>query len=181
MIVVPTETVYGLACLPEPEPVARLISIKRRPADKHVQLLVPDASWLPRVGRPDRRASALAEAYWPGPLTLVVEAGDEAPVALLQLAADTTIGVRVPAHPVATALLALTGPLAASSANHSGAATPTTAAGVEAVLGGEVDLVLDGGTIDGRASTVVSVAAEGVRVLREGDITTAEIGSLTGR
>lgn len=170
MIVLPTETVYGLAC--RPEHVARIFAIKARPADKNVQLLAPDASWLRRVGRPNDAAIALAEAFWPGPLTLVVPAGEEAPGAL---AVAGTIGVRVPNHPVALEILARTRPLAASSANISGEPEMRTIAQMKDRFGGAVGAYVDGGTIEGLGSTVVDLSHGEVSILREGGVGRADV------
>jgi L-threonylcarbamoyladenylate synthase len=172
VIVLPTETVYGLACRPTAEGVARIFEIKSRPPDKNVQLLVPDASWLDRMGRPTDAARTLAAAFWPGPLTLVVAPSDDAPTAL---SAAGTIGIRVPSHPVALEVLELTGPLAASSANRSGDPTPPTAAEIAALFGSSVDAVLDGGRIEGTGSTVVDATGLEIAVLRAGPITDAHL------
>lgn len=170
VVVVPTETVYGLAC--RPEHVARIAELKRRPIERSVQLLVPGAEWLPRVGRPNDVALALADAFWPGPLTLVVPAADDAPAALVF---DGTIGVRVPAHPIALGLLARCGPLAASSANETGRPTPSTVQDVRSVFGSGADGYLDGGVIVGAGSTVIDATDDVPRVLREGPIMRSDV------
>jgi L-threonylcarbamoyladenylate synthase len=177
LVVVPTETVYGIAGKPEAGVVARIFDVKQRPAEKSIQLLVPGAEWLDRVAYASSGARSLAAAFWPGPLTLVVMARDDAPSAVV---ANGTIGVRVPAHPVALELLARCGPLAASSANLSGRATPPTAGGVRDVFGDAINVYLDGGPVTGTGSTVVGATSEGVDVLREGPITSEALGSVLG-
>jgi L-threonylcarbamoyladenylate synthase len=174
VILLPTETVYGLATFPLN--VARLFEIKERPRERSVQLLAPDASWLDRLGRPSDVARRLAAAFWPGPLTLVVGVGDAAPPELLTtLAGDGTIGIRVPDHDLALAVLGRCGPLAASSANLSGEPTPSTAAEIADLFGDRVDAYLDGGTIEGTGSTVVDVSGADLRVLRPGPIPAADL------
>lgn len=170
MIVLPTETVYGLAT--RPDGVARLFEIKDRPPERNVQLLAPDASWLVRVGECGDAARRLARTFWPGPLTLVVRASEHAPAGL---APAGTIGVRVPGHDLALDVLRRCGPLAASSANRSGEPTPPTMAEIESIFGDAVDAYLDGGTIEGTGSTVVDVTGPQPRIVRVGPIGADEI------
>lgn len=186
LVAFPTETVYGLgARADDPAAVDRLFAAKGRPDDKPIALLVPSAAaaaslaatWPPEAAR-------LAEAFWPGPLTLVVEArqGLDARVR----AGAPTIGLRVPAHPVALALLEAFGaPLATPSANRSGEPAPTDADGVESALSGapEVALLLDGGrTVTQVASTVVDLVrpepGKAYRILRQGALDEARIASV---
>ena len=171
LIVAPTETVYGLMGRPTQANVDRIREIKRRPAEKNIQLLIPDRSWLERMTVANAAAKALADAYWPGPLTLVLPGHPSAPDALC---IDGTVGVRVPNHALALDLLDLCGPLAASSANRSGDPTPATLAEIAAILGAEVDGYLDGGTIEGSGSTVVGLV-DGLEILREGPLSTADV------
>jgi L-threonylcarbamoyladenylate synthase len=98
LVVVPTETVYGIAGKPEPSVVDRIFEVKQRPPEKSIQLLVPTAEWLDRIAEPSADARLLGEMFWPGPLTLVVTPRDDAPSAVVF---NGTIGVRVPAHPIA--------------------------------------------------------------------------------
>lgn len=130
------------------------------------------------MGRRSPDAAALAEAFWPGPLTLVVAASDVAPGAL---APDGTIGVRVPGHAIALDLLSRTGPLAASSANRSGEPTPATIAEIQAVFGDAVDGYLDGGTIEGTGSTVVDLTGSKPKVLRSGPISEVDVTEALSR
>jgi tRNA threonylcarbamoyl adenosine modification protein (Sua5/YciO/YrdC/YwlC family) len=181
LVVVPTETVYGIAGRPDAHVVDRIFEVKQRPAEKSIQLLVPGAEWLDRVAQPSPDARLLGAAFWPGPLTLVVWARDDAPSAVVSpIGSGGTIGVRVPAHPIALELLARCGPLAASSANRSGEETPPTVDGVRELFGGAVDAYLDGGPAPGTGSTVVDVTTDRVNVLREGPVTTEMLRSVLG-
>lgn len=174
VVVVPTETVYGLAC--RPENVAKIAELKQRSVERSVQLLVPGAEWLTRVGRPNELALALADAFWPGPLTLVVHSSADAPRALVF---DGTIGVRVPAHPIAMELLALCGPLAASSANETGKPTPSTVLEIRSIFGPRADGYLDGGEISGSGSTVIDATDDIPVLLREGPIMRSDVERVT--
>jgi L-threonylcarbamoyladenylate synthase len=132
----------------------------------------------------DARAEALAAAFWPGPLTLVLPRAGGAPVAPAATAGLDTVALRVPAHPVARSLLRAVGlPVAAPSANPSGRVSPTTAAHVAADLGGAVALVLDGGPCEvGLESTVVDLGGPGpARLLRPGGLPRERIEALVGR
>jgi L-threonylcarbamoyladenylate synthase len=172
VVVIPTETVYGIAATPDDAGVAKIFEVKQRPREKTLQLLIPDRSWLDRLADPSQAATNLADAFWPGPLTLVVPRSGAAPEAVTN---EGTIGLRVPAHPVALDLLAITGPLAASSANRSGEATPQTVAGVAELFGSAVDGYLDGDFIDGPGSTVVAFDGDEPRILREGVLSAERI------
>ena len=175
VVVIPTETVYGLAVRPDEAGVAKIFDIKGRASDKSLQLLVPDISWLDRLARPTPDARRVAEAFWPGPLTLVLLASDDAPRAVVR---DGTIGLRQPAHPLALELLARTGPLAASSANRSGDHPLPSVAQIREVFGDRVDAYLDGGYIDGASSTVVAMTGTEVEILRSGAISHADVKSI---
>lgn len=173
---------YGIAGRPDADVVARIFEVKQRPAEKSVQLLVDGAEWLDRIAHPSAEARVLAAAFWPGPLTLVAWAREEAPPAVVaEHGSGRTIGVRVPAHPIALDLLARTGPLCASSANRSGEPTPPTVDGVRRIFGDGVGLYLDGGPAPGTGSTVVAVHSDRVDVLREGPITSAMLAEALGR
>ena len=165
----PTDTVYGLAVDPlRPGAVAALFSAKGRPATMAVAVLVDGFDQAGSVGVLDDRAQRLARRFWPGGLTLVV---DRRPSVVWELGGDPgSIGLRWPDHAVPTALASRVGPLATTSANRHGRPTLTTAAEVEAELGADVALVLDGGRCEGLPSTVVDCRAGGVRVLREGRV-----------
>jgi L-threonylcarbamoyladenylate synthase len=174
VVVIPTETVYGLAVRPTEAGVARIFDIKGRAADKSLQMLVPDVSWLEVLARPSDDARTLASAFWPGPLTLVLPASDDAPAAVVR---DDTVGLRQPAHPLALELLAKTGPLAASSANRSGETPAPTVAQIREVFGDRVDGYLDGGYIDGAASTVIAMLDRAPTFLRVGALSEADVKS----
>jgi L-threonylcarbamoyladenylate synthase len=170
LVAMPTETVYGLAArVLDERAVARVYAVKGRPAHHPLIAHVEGeagarelaASW-------PERASALARAFWPGPLTVVVDRAAHVPAAVA--GGGASIAVRAPSHPVALALLSALGePLAAPSANRFQGLSPTTAEHVVKQLGDEVDLVLDAGPCDaGIESTVVDVREGRARVLRPG-------------
>jgi L-threonylcarbamoyladenylate synthase len=133
---------------------------------------VPDLAAAELIGAFDASARALAERHWPGPLTLVVPLEDEAPIASLVTAGLPTIGLRVPAHPAMQALLHATSrPLAAPSANASGAISPTRAEHVLKSLGGRIPLIVDAGPTErGLESTIVAATGDSLRLLRRGPI-----------
>lgn len=177
IVVVPTDTVYGVAVDPRsPGGAARLFALKRRPPDVPLPVLVADldqALALAADALPDA-ALRLMERFWPGGLTVVVR---RRPALGLELGGrdDTTIGLRLPAHPVPVALAARAGAVATTSANRHGEATPAGAAEVAEDLGPGVEIVLDAGPCRGDASTVVTCVDGGVRVLREGAVPAAEV------
>lgn len=169
-IVVPTDTLYGLAALPTvPGAVDRLFSLKGRPADTPIAVLVAGIEQVEALADLSGAARRLADAFWPGPLTMVLprRAGVDLPLG----EPHATIGVRWPDHPVIAALAEAVGPLATTSANRTGEPTPATAGEAAASLVGHVAVVLDGGACAGTASTVVDLTGPDLRVLREGAIT----------
>ncbi|MCD7749914.1 MAG: threonylcarbamoyl-AMP synthase [Oscillospiraceae bacterium] len=177
LVAVPTETVYGLAAngLDE-EAVEKLYAVKGRPAAKPMSLMVPDASALARWGRNiPRGAYVLAEAFWPGPLTIVVEAGEDIPS--IVTAGGHTVGLRCPDSEKTLALLRACGlPLAAPSANPSGQPSPKTAAQVLEYFQGRIDAVIDGGPCGiGRESTVIDLTVTPYQILRQGALPEREI------
>ena len=182
LVAFPTETVYGLGALARrPEAVARIFAVKGRPPDHPliVHLAAADdlgrwASTVPPV------AAALAEALWPGPLTLLVPRGEAVPDVVT--GGRPTVGLRVPDHPVALAVLAAVGDgVAAPSANRYGRVSPTTAAHVVADLGADVDLVLDGGACAvGVESTIVDCTQDVPVVLRPGGVTLDQLAAVLG-
>jgi L-threonylcarbamoyladenylate synthase len=182
LVAFPTETVYGLgAHALDAAAVERIYEAKGRPAYNPIIVHVLSASRAREVvGEWNDVAARLADAFWPGPMTLVLGKRPEVPDAVT--AGLPTVGVRVPAHPVAHALLAAAGvPIAAPSANRSMQLSPTTAAHVVASLGDVVDVVLDGGpTWVGIESTVVDVAGGRPVVLRPGTITLEQIARVAG-
>jgi L-threonylcarbamoyladenylate synthase len=183
LLAFPTETVYGLgadAC--NGEAVARLYEAKGRPAFNPLICHVQDAAAAARLGVLDLAAARLAQALWPGPLTLVVPKRPDCPVAELATAGLSSIALRVPDHPVARAILAAFGkPVVAPSANRSGHVSPTTAAHVRADLGGRIDLIIDGGpTPVGVESTIVACLDRPV-LLRPGGLPRGEIERALGQ
>jgi len=182
LVAFPTETVYGLgADASSAQAVARLYAAKRRLANHPVIVHFADAeaafAWARVV--PDA-ARKLAARFWPGPLTLILKksakAGD------FVTGGQDTVGLRVPAHPVAQALLrAFAGGIAAPSANRFGQVSPTTAAHVREDLGDEVELVLDGGPSDvGIESTIVDLSGAGAVLLRPGGISARQLEAVLG-
>jgi L-threonylcarbamoyladenylate synthase len=182
LVAFPTETVYGLgADARDPRAVERVFAVKGRPADNPLIVHLADASWLPRVVREvTPLAQELAARFWPGPLTLVLDAVDGLPA--ITTGGHPTVGVRVPDHPVAQRLIELADlPVAAPSANRSGRPSPTTARHVVEDLGGDIDAVVDGGaSIVGLESTVVDARGPRPIVLREGAVTREELAAPAG-
>lgn len=180
----PTETVYGLAAdASSPSAVAAIYAIKGRPTFNPLIAHVASTEAARLEGVMDERAEALAAAFWPGPLTLVLPANERGQACELARAGLDTIGVRVPDQPVAQALLQAVGvPLAAPSANPSGKLSPTRAVEVATELGDQVALVLDGGTCrSGIESTIVAVLpSERPTLLRPGAIPRREIEAIVG-
>jgi L-threonylcarbamoyladenylate synthase len=171
MVAFPTDTVYGLAALPfNGEFVERLFTAKGRNSSRAISILIGDLADLKRVvAEFGETATHLAQRFWPGPLTLIVPKHPSLPAELSQ---DTTIGVRMPNHPIALALLRKIGPLAVTSANLSGQDNTNTAEEVIKQLQGRVHLILDGGRSPGGIpSTVVDCTSSELTILREGPIT----------
>ena len=182
LVAVPTETVYGLAGNGlDPAAVAQIYEIKGRPAVKPLSLMVHDASAMARYcADVPPAAYTLAEAFWPGPMTMIVPKGgcipDEVSCGL------DTVGIRLPSHPMARALIRESGvPLAAPSANTSGRPSTTTAAHVMRDMDGKIAAILDGGACGvGVESTVITLALERPRLLRPGGITLEQLRSVLG-
>ena len=150
-MIIPTDTVYGLAALPENTDL--LFELKQRPADKAVAILVARPDDVEGLFDPLPATRRLTEACWPGALTIVQDG----------------VGVRCPDHPLVQALAAAVGPIATTSANLSGQPTPHTAAEAAAPFPA-VQLVVDGGRLQAPASTVVEVTQEGLSILRQGAV-----------
>ena len=182
LVALPTETVYGLGAHALDEAaVRRVFAAKGRPPDNPLIVHVAAVEEALRVAeRLTPLARRLAEQFWPGPLTLVLDARADVPA--VTTGGLSTVAVRVPDHPVAAALLAEAAlPVAAPSANRSGRPSPTTAAHVVADLGDAVDAVLDGGPCPiGVESTVVDARGAVPVVLREGSVTREELGAVAG-
>lgn len=182
LVLMPTETVYGLAAdASDPRAVAAVYAAKGRPSFNPLIAHVPDVVTARRIARFDDRAEALAAAFWPGPLTLVLPVADPAAVCDLARAGLDTVAVRAPAHPLARALLqAFGGPVVAPSANRSGRPSPTTFAAAVEETGAAAAAALDGGPCQvGLESTVVALLDE-ARLLRPGAVTRAEIEAVIG-
>ncbi len=175
LVAFPTETFYGLgASALDPQAIERVFRAKGRPSDKPLLVLVDSLTMAETlVVAVSPRARGLAARYWPGALTLVLAARPELPPALT--ARTGTIGVRLPGHPLARALVrAAASPITAPSANPHSATPPRTAADVVAGLGERVDLVLDGGpTPGGPPSTILDLTGPRPRILRPGAVTLA--------
>lgn len=177
-VAVPTETVYGLAAdATDSAAVARVYAAKGRPSFNPLIVHVPDIDAALALAAFDHRAHALASTFWPGPLTLVLPLRPSVGIASLVTAGLETIAIRVPAHRAMRALLKATGrPLAAPSANASGAISPTRAEHVLASLGGRIALVIDdGASLRGIESTIVRQVFGTTRILRHGPITAAAV------
>ena len=171
LIVLPTDTVYGIGTRPDlPEATASLFDAKGRPRELQLPVLVLSAASAADVAQLDDRAHRLAEALWPGALTLVLPRTSESHT--WELGGDPhTVGVRVPRHPLALAVLGGTGPLAVTSANRSGRPTPSDCGELAAVFGAAVSVYLCEETpLSGLASTVVDLAHGAPAILREGAI-----------
>jgi len=183
-VAVPTETVYGLAAdATNAEAVARIYEAKGRPNFNPLIVHVPDIASAESIGEFGEEARALAEQYWPGPLTLVVPMRADAGIASLVTAGLTTIGLRVPAHPAMQGLLrAVERPLAAPSANASGSISPTRAEHVLKSLRGRIPMIIDGGATErGLESTIVAATGGPLRLLRPGPIEVEADGASSSR
>ena len=182
VVALPTETVYGLAANAlNTDAVERIFSVKGRPA--HNPLIVHVASLeMARTcaSRWPEQADRLANAFWPGPLTLVLQKSSIIPE--IVTAGGSTVGIRWPSHPVIRAVIEACGfPLAAPSANLSGAISPTTAEHVARSLGGQIPLIVDGGTSTvGIESTVLDLSVTPPRVLRPGIIHAESLAAVLG-
>jgi L-threonylcarbamoyladenylate synthase len=177
LVAFPTDTVYGVGALVfDGKAVESIYIAKDRPSEKAIPVLVSDLEDLERVGIdiPDS-AYILASRFWPGPLTILVPKRADLPESV---SATTTVGVRVPDHEVARALLRAAGPMAVTSANISGKQSPVTAEEVYEQLAGRIDLIIDGGkTPGGVPSTLVDCTTPELKVLREGPISLEKLRS----
>jgi L-threonylcarbamoyladenylate synthase len=182
-VAVPTETVYGLAAdATNGEAVAGIYAAKGRPSFNPLIVHVVDLAAAQALADLPDAAVALAEAFWPGPLTMIAPLRADAPIASLTTAGLPTVALRVPAHPAMRDLLAASGrPLAAPSANASGTISPTEAGHVLRSLGGRIPLVIDGGRCAvGLESTIVAVEPDRLRLLRPGPVTPDRLSSVAG-
>jgi L-threonylcarbamoyladenylate synthase len=180
LVAFPTDTVYGVGARAfDGAAVERLYEAKDRPAEKAIPVLLGEAADLEKVAaRVPPMALTLAARFWPGPLTIVVPKHPALPEAV---SAGATVGVRIPDHPLARALLRAAGPLAVTSANRSGWPAPSVADEVLAQLGGRIELILDGGRTPGGApSTVVDCTGAEPKILRAGPIGSEAIFACLG-
>lgn len=184
LVAIPTETVYGLAAdATNDEAVARIFEVKARPHFNPLIVHVADLAMARRFTEVPPLAELLAGEFWPGPLTLVLKRRDVCEISLLASAGLDTLGVRAPHHPIAQAVIAAAGvPLAAPSANLSGAVSPTRAEHVRDGLGDRVDMILDGGPCPvGLESTIVKIEGERAVMLRPGGVSAEAIERVIGR
>jgi L-threonylcarbamoyladenylate synthase len=184
LVGMPTETVYGLAAdAGNALAVAAIYEAKGRPRFNPLISHVADVAQARACGVFNQDAEKLAAAFWPGPLTLVLPYRGGSAISDLARAGLDTVALRVPAHPVALALIAAAGkPLAAPSANVAGRISPTTAADVQAELGDRVGLILDGGPCSvGLESTVVACSGNDVVILRPGGVARESLEAVVGR
>lgn len=183
LVVLPTETVYGIgADARNSEAVARIYAAKGRPSYNPLIIHVASAEIAGRYVIFDDTAKKLAKAFWPGPFTLVLPLNPSGGLSPAVSAGLDTVAVRVPAHPVAQALLQMfDGPISAPSANRSGRISPTTASHAADELGDRVAMILDGGPCDeGVESTIVALCDGYVDILRPGSVTPEEIARVAG-
>ena len=174
VVVIPTDTVYGLACLPDrPGSVRKIFELKGRPDEKPLPVLGDGLGSLHGVAEFDDRAVRLATSYWPGPLTLVLP---RAPGFTYDLGGDgtATVAVRVPANEVVLELLAASGPLAVTSANRSGDPPATSIEEAREIFGAGPAAYVDGGPCRGEPSTVLSLVGAPT-VLRDGPLAAADL------
>ena len=186
LIVFPTDTVYGIGTRPDdPAATARLFAAKGRRRDLDLPVLVATLAQARTVGRLDERAERLAAGCWPGGLTLVLartEASAGWDLGGAQDPAAPTVGLRIPRHPLALAVLARTGPLAVTSANRSGEPPAADCAALEAAFGDGVEVYLcQDEPLTGAASTVVDLAHGPARLLRPGAVSAEAIERFLGR
>jgi L-threonylcarbamoyladenylate synthase len=183
IVAVPTETVYGLAAdASNASAVAKIYAAKGRPDFNPLIVHVPDIEAAEAIAHFDDRATALADRFWPGALTMVLPMKADAKITPAVTSGLPTIALRCPSHPVMQALLLASGlVVAAPSANRSGGISPTTAAHVADSLGVSAPLIIDAGPCRaGLESTIVAVRSDGWQILRPGPITSAQIEAVLG-
>jgi tRNA threonylcarbamoyl adenosine modification protein (Sua5/YciO/YrdC/YwlC family) len=176
LVVFPTDTVYGVAARPDVSAATSAVfEAKSRPRDLTLPVLVSGLEAARPIAAIDERAASLAGRFWPGALTIVLPR-TEVSLRWDLGATHESVAVRMPDHPVALGLLRRSGPLATTSANRSGEATPPDCDGVRAALGDSVDVYLCAGPMPaGTASTVVDLTGAEPRVLREGALAVADV------
>ncbi|HSO11110.1 MAG TPA: L-threonylcarbamoyladenylate synthase [Anaerolineales bacterium] len=177
LIAFPTDTVYGVGTLAfDGRAIESIYFAKNRPLEKAIPILIADIEDMEKVGMDiPQTAYKLASRFWPGPLTCIIP---KKPTLPKVVSATNTVGVRVPDHEVARALLRAAGPMAVTSANISGQQSPSSAEEVYAQLSGRIPLIIDGGiTPGGIPSTVVDCSTGELKILREGPISAQELFS----
>jgi L-threonylcarbamoyladenylate synthase len=177
LVAFPTDTVYGVGALAfDGKAVEAIYTAKDRSPEKAIPVLIGDMDDLDKIAMDvPNLVQMLASRFWPGPLTILVPKKPDLPEAI---SSTSTVGVRVPDHEAARALLRAAGPMAVTSANLSGQASPITAEEVFAQLGGRIELIIDGGkTSGGVPSTLVDCTGDEIKILREGPITKKELQS----
>jgi L-threonylcarbamoyladenylate synthase len=180
VIAIPTETVYGVCSLPTTEGVGRLIAVKQRSAEKGIQLLVDTLEQVRDLAIVTHSAEQLADRFWPGGMTLVLDRRPDVDLTPLLGGGRPTLGLRLPDHDVPRAISRRLGPIAASSANVSGEPDATTAELVQRSLGDLLTLIVDDGPVrGGTPSSVIDCSDPDVpvRVLREGAISAQDIAA----
>jgi L-threonylcarbamoyladenylate synthase len=181
-VVFPTDTLYGIGCDAfRPEAVEAILAAKGRGREMPPPVLIPSAGTVDGIARdvPDH-IRALMDAFWPGPLTIIVNAQPSLSWDLGETGG--TVALRVPQHPVALALLLRTGPMAVTSANRTGGPAATSVEGAEWQLGSAVSVYLDGGeTPIGLPSTIIVGTGDGIRIVREGALHRDELEAVAGK
>lgn len=183
VVAIPTETVYGLAAdATNDRAVAKIYAVKQRPEFNPLIIHCHSAQQAKQYVEFDARAGKLADVFWPGPITFVLKRCQGSPLSLLASSGLDTLAVRIPAHPVAQALIkAYSKPLAAPSANLSQTISPTSAVDVQASLGNRVPLIIDGGqTQVGVESTIIDLTTPTPRILRPGGVSVEQIQQILG-
>jgi L-threonylcarbamoyladenylate synthase len=181
VVAVPTDTVYGIACsVNDPVAIQTLYEIKIRESIKAIPVLIADLDQIDQVASNfNGKALRLAQAFWPGALTIIVEKNMDLPK---NLTIHPTVGIRIPDHDWLRAIMRKTGPLATTSANISGGTSPTSPSQVLAQLQGRIELIIDGGECKGGiSSTVVDCTTDEIVILRNGGITPEAIDTALGK
>jgi len=180
IVALPTDTVYGIAVrIDTPGGIERLFHVKQRPPDRAIALLIGSTEQARQIGVMSPSAEALAGAFWPGGLTLVISRREDTTLPEVLTGGAATIGLRVPDHPAPRALAAAVGPLPTTSANRSGQPEARDAGEIAAQLGDAIELIVDGGVAHGGpASTVVDCSGATARVLRVGAIPVEQVTAI---
>ncbi len=172
----PTETVYGLgACMTDEKAVLKIYEVKGRVSEKPLSILISSAEDMKLIAEEiPAKAQKLAETFWPGPMTIILK--KKAEISDKITAGKETVGLRVPAHPVALEIVRRAGPLACPSANKSAGKEPKSAADVLADLDGKIDLLIDGGETEiQKPSTIIDLTVTPPKILRKGGLDISEI------